>query len=97
MELWNGRPLQKDRCFFRNYGAYETQATGMLLICDREAVGIAEKIIRYTMWNRKSLIKDGYQFESDKRRAYPTAPIRLRSTYHKVYIASADDLKKQWR
>lgn len=80
--------------FFRNYGSCETQATGMLLICDRDAGGIAEKIIRYTMWNRKSLIKDGYQFESDKRRAYSTAPIRLRSTYHKVYISSADDLKK---
>jgi hypothetical protein len=79
--------------FFRKYGTYESRATGMLLICDGDYIGIAEKILRYTISNRKALLKRT-QLESNKKRAYSIGQIRLRPNYEKVYITDKNDLQK---
>lgn len=44
--------------FYTKYGSYETKATGMLLVCHRNArIKAARNIIRQTMWNRRSCFK----------------------------------------
>ena len=50
----------------------------MILICqDGKRDEIAKQIIRQTMWNRKTLLKDHYS-ETEKPVRYSKAPIRLR-------------------
>jgi len=77
--------------FFRKYRTYETQATGMMLICDGDYIGIAEKILRFTISNRKALLKRT-SLESNRKRVYSVGQIRLRSNYEKVYITDKNDL-----
>lgn len=74
--------------FYRKYGSYETKADGMILICeDGKREEIAQNIIRQTMWNRKSLLKDRYS-ETDKPVRYSRAPIKLRAQYEHVYLTT---------
>ena len=74
--------------FYRKYGSYETKADGMILICDdgkREE--IAERIIRQTMWSRKTLLKERYA-ETNKPLRYSRSPIKLRTQYRRVYLTT---------
>jgi hypothetical protein len=82
--------------FFRKYGKFEDQATGMLLVCDGDEIPIAEKILRFTISNRKALLKRT-ALESDKPRAYSFYRIRLRPYYEKVYITNAANLAETLR
>jgi len=79
--------------FYRSYGGYETQATGMLFICDenrREEV--AEKIIRQTMWSRKQLLGSSSEVERTRPVQYVRAPIRLKALYERVYLTTPSRL-----
>ena len=78
--------------FYRKYGSYETKADGMILICDdgkREE--IAERIIRQTMWSRKTLLKERYT-ETNKPIRYSRSPIKLRTQYRRVYLTTPSRL-----
>jgi len=76
--------------FYQKY-AYQTRATGMILVCDGDPIKIAEQILRYTISNRKALMKRT-KLESDKKWSYSTGPIRLRPNYEKVYITDKSGL-----
>ena len=78
--------------FYRKYGSYETSADGMILICNngmREEV--AKKIIRQTMWSRKTLLKERYA-ETNKPLQYSRSPIKLRTQYRRVYLTTPSRL-----
>lgn len=78
--------------FYRKYGSYETRADGMILICNngiREEV--AKKIIRQTMWSRKTLLKERYA-ETNKPIRYSRSPIKLRTQYRRVYLTTPSRL-----
>ena len=79
--------------FYRKYGSYETRADGMILICNngmREEV--AKKIIRQTMWSRKTLLKERYA-ETNKPIRYSRSPIKLRKQYRRVYLTTPEQLQ----
>lgn len=79
--------------FYTRYGSYETKADGMILVCDNDKKRkIAENIIRYTMWNRKSLLNANYT-ERNKPVRYSRSPIKLRTQYEHVYITTPNELK----
>ena len=66
----------------------------MILICqDGKRDEIAKQIIRQTMWNRKTLLKDHYS-ETEKPVRYSKAPIRLRAQYEHVYLTTPALLSK---
>lgn len=45
--------------FYTRYGSYETKATGMLLVCQKdERLKAAKNIIRQTMWNRRQFLRE---------------------------------------
>lgn len=70
------------------YNDVETRADGMILICDDgKRSEIAMRIIRQTMWNRKTLLKEQYS-QSDKPVRYSRSPIRLRTQYQHVYLTT---------
>ena len=74
--------------FYRKYGSYETRADGMILICtDGKRDEIAERIIRQTMWSRKTLLKEKYT-ETNKPVRYSRSPIKLRTQYRRVYLTT---------
>ena len=74
--------------FYRKYGSYETMADGMILICDDDKRDeIAERIIRQTMWSRKTLLKERYA-ETNKPIRYSKSPIKLRTQYKHVYLTT---------
>jgi len=74
--------------FFYRYGSTKTKAHGMILICDDgKRDEIARQIIRHTMWNRKTLLKDQYA-ETDKPVRYSRSPIKLRTQYERVYLTT---------
>ena len=74
--------------FYYKYGSFETKADGMILICDEgNRDEIARQIIRQTMWNRKTLLKDRYA-ETDKPIRYSKSPIKLRTQYEHVYLTT---------
>lgn len=74
--------------FYYRYGSYETKADGMILICDDgKRNEIAARIIRQTMWNRRSLLSERYS-ETDKPVRYSKAPIKLRTQYEHVYLTT---------
>lgn len=74
--------------FYYRYGSFETKADGMILICDDgKRNEIARQIIRHTMWNRKTLLKDRYA-ETDKPVRYSQSPIKLRTQYEHVYLTT---------
>lgn len=74
--------------FFYRYGSTKTKAHGMILICDDgKRDEIARQIIRHTMWNRKTLLKDQYT-ETDKPARYSRSPIKLRTQYERVYLTT---------
>ena len=78
--------------FYRKYGSYETRADGMILICDDDKRDkIAENIIRQTMWNRKTLLKERYA-ETNKPLRYSRSPIKLRTQYRRVYLTTLSRL-----
>lgn len=78
--------------FYTRYGDYETKADGMILICDDgKRDEIAEKIIRQTMWSRKTLLKEKYT-ETDKPVRYSRSPIKLRTQYQRVYLTTPSRL-----
>ena len=54
---WQGRA--EGSLFHPRYGTYEVRATVMPLICrDGLRSSVAEQIIRYTMWQRRQLLRD---------------------------------------
>ena len=74
--------------FYRKYGSCETKADGMILICDDgKRDEIAERIIRQTMWSRKTLLKERYT-ETNKPIRYSRSPIKLRTQYRHVYLTT---------
>ena len=74
--------------FYYRYGSFETKADGMILICkDGRRNEIAKQIIRQTMWNRKSLLKQQYT-ETDTPVRYSRSPIKLRAQYDHVYLTT---------
>ena len=78
--------------FYRKYGSYETKADGMILICDDDKRDeIAQRIIRQTMWSRKTLLKEKYT-ETNKPVRYSRSPIKLRTQYRRVYLATPNRL-----
>jgi len=78
--------------FYRKYGSYETKADGMILICDDDKRDeIAQRIIRQTMWSRKTLLKERYT-ETDKPIRYSRSPIKLRTQYRRVYLTTPNRL-----
>jgi len=78
--------------FYRKYGSYETRADGMILICDDgKRDEIAERIIRQTMWSRKTLLKERYA-ETNKPIRYSRSPIKLRTQYRRVYLTTPSRL-----
>ena len=78
--------------FYRKYGSYETRADGMILICtDGKRDEIAERIIRQTMWSRKTLLKERYT-ETNKPIRYSRSPIKLRTQYRRVYLTTPSRL-----
>lgn len=80
--------------FYYKYGSFETKADGMILICDEgNRDEIARQIIRQTMWNRKTLLKDRYA-ETDKPIRYSKSPIKLRTQYEHVYLTTPNTLSK---
>lgn len=79
--------------FYTKYGDYETKADGMIMICDSGKRNmIAENIIRQTMWNRKSLLKEQYA-ERERPVRFSRSPIKLRTQYEHVYLIAKDKLK----
>ena len=79
--------------FYTRYGAYETKAAGMLLLCQPERkAAIAENIIRQTMWYRKQLLSTHSRTERDKPARWSTAPIRLRTQYEHAYLVDYEGL-----
>jgi len=82
--------------FYQKYGNYQNQPTGMLLVCDGDPIGIAEQILRYTISNRKALMKRT-RLETDKKWSYSTGPIRLRPNYERVYITDTGGLAETLR
>ena len=70
------------------YNHRETRATGMILICeDGKRNEIAKRLIRLTMWNRKTLLQEKYS-QNDKPVRYSRSPIRLRAQYEHVYLTT---------
>ena len=70
------------------YNHRDTQVTGMILICDDgKRNEIAKRIIRLTMWYRKTLLDDKYS-QNDKPVRYSRSPIRLRAQYEHVYLTT---------
>ncbi len=78
--------------FYTKYGDYESKADGMIMICDSgKRNSIAENIIRHTMWNRKSLLKEQYT-ERERPVRFSNSPIKLRTQYERVYLITKDKL-----
>ncbi len=64
----------------------------MILICeDGRRNEIAMRIIRQTMWGRKTLLKEHYS-ETDKPVRYSRSPIKLRAQYEHVYLTTSAQL-----
>ena len=65
----------------------------MILICDDgKRDEIAERIIRQTMWSRKTLLKERYT-ETNKPIRYSRSPIKLRTQYRRVYLTTPSRLR----
>ena len=65
----------------------------MILICnDGKRDEIAERIIRQTMWSRKTLLKERYA-ETNKPIRYSRSPIKLRKQYRRVYLTTPEQLQ----
>ena len=80
--------------FYYRYGSFETKADGMIFICDDgKRNEIAKRIIRQTMWSRKTLLKDLYA-ETDKPVRYSRSPIKLRTQYERVYLTTPNLLSE---
>ena len=80
--------------FYYRYGSFETKADGMLFLCKEEArTGVAENIIRQTMWARRQLLSTSYAERSRPVR-WSHSPIRLRAQYEHVYLTTYTDLRK---
>lgn len=84
---WQGRA--EGSLFHPRYGTYEVRATGMLLICqDGMRNSVAEQIIRYTMWQRRQLLRDRCPSQRERPVRWSRAPIRLRKLYGRVYLTT---------
>lgn len=78
--------------FYTRYGNYATKATGMLLICRKDArIKAARNIIRQTMWNRRQLLQENC-VERNRPTRWSRSPIKLRATYEHVYLTTPDQL-----
>ena len=80
--------------FYTKYGKAETQATGMLLVCqDEKRVEVAQNIIRQTMWHRKQLLKE-HCAERNRPTRWSRSPIRLRTQYQHVYLMARSQIER---
>lgn len=78
--------------FYTKHGSYKTKATGMLLICRKEArIKVARNIIRQTMWNRRQLLQESC-LERDRPTRWSRSPIKLRANYEHVYLTTPEHL-----
>ena len=82
--------------FFRKYGTYETQMTGMLWVCDGNEIDIAEQILRYTISKRSELMKHS-KLETNKKWAYSFRPLCLKPNYEKVFITDRNNIAETLR
>ena len=82
--------LRAERSLFRhNFHEKETNATGMLFICDEDKrLKAAKAIIQETMWRRKHLVSNKSVSRRDKPVRYVRTPIRLASQYERVYLTT---------
>jgi len=79
--------------FFRSHGKYETKADAMLIVCDNGlGVTVAERIIRHTLWKRKTLIKNYGSYETPKPQKYSRAEITVRSDYNAALFCERQDI-----
>ena len=78
--------------FYTRYGRYETKATGMLLVCRKEArLKAAQNIIRQTMWNRHQLLREDC-VERNRPTRWSRSPIKLKAQYEHVYLTTPETL-----
>ena len=78
--------------FYTQYGSYETKATGILFICQKDVrEKAAQNIIRQTMWHRRKLLKENC-LERNKPTRWSHAPIRLKAQYEHVYLTTPESL-----
>lgn len=78
--------------FYTQYGSYETKATGILFICQKDVrEKAAQNIIRQTMWHRRKLLKENC-LERNKPMRWSHAPIRLKAQYEHVYLTTPESL-----
>lgn len=90
---WQGRA--EGSLFHPRYGTYEVEATGMLLVCrDGLRNSIAEQIIRYTMWQRRQLLRDRRPSQRERPVRWSRAPIRLRKLYGRVYLTTPTQFRR---
>lgn len=83
--------------FYTRYGSYATKATGMLMVCCKEArIKAARNIIRQTMWNRRQLLQENC-VERNKPTRWSRSPITLRATYERVYLTTPEQLSLSLR
>lgn len=80
--------------FYTKYGRYETRATGMLLMCQKEAkIKAARNIIRQTMWHRRQLLA-GSCAERSKPTRWSRSPIKLKAEYRHAYLTTPEELEE---
>lgn len=80
--------------FYTKYGTSETQATGMLMVCQEEKrVEVAQNIIRQTMRHRKQLLKERCA-ERNRPTRWSRSPIRLRTQYKRVYLTTRSQIEQ---
>ncbi len=78
--------------FYTRYGRYETNATGMLLVCRKEArLKAAQNMIRQTMWNRRQLLREDC-VERNRPTRWSRSPIKLKAQYEHVYLTTPETL-----
>lgn len=78
--------------FYTQYGSYETKATGILFVCQKDArEKAAQNIIQQTMWYRRKLLKESC-LERNKPTRWSHAPIRLKAQYEHVYLTTPETL-----
>lgn len=79
--------------FFRSYGTHETKANAMLIVCDNGiGLEVAERAIRHSLWQRKTLIKNYGSYENPKPHKYSRAEITVRSDYEAALFCERQDM-----
>lgn len=77
---------------FWHYRSKETELTGILLVCnDGCSVAVGKKIIRHTLRERKTLLKES-RYQHPKPTKYSKRPVRVRADYKHAYLAEEREI-----